>query len=139
MTAGEATHDSAGTSLARRPEVLDGPFTTRQLLRLDEALRVADRSTRLTFSVYVGDLDEPEREHAEKLLAQLADPTHSVVIAVSPNQRLLEIVTGPQARIRLPDRACKLAALSMSAAFGGGDLAGGIVGGLAQLADYARR
>ena len=43
------------------PEVLEGPFTTRQLLRLDEALRLADRSTGLTFSVYVG---EPGRAGA---------------------------------------------------------------------------
>jgi hypothetical protein len=139
VTAGETTHDSAGTSLVRRPEVLDGPFTTRQLLRMDEALRVADRSTGLTFSIYVGDLDEPVRDHAEKLLMQLADPTRSVLIAVSPNQRVLEIVTGPKARVRLPDRDCKLAALSMAASFGGGDLAGGIVSGLAQLADHAGR
>src|SRR5438309_1828989 len=44
-----------------RPDVLDGPFTTPQLLRLDEALRLADRSTGLTFSIYVGTLDEPAR------------------------------------------------------------------------------
>jgi hypothetical protein len=124
-------------ALALRSEVLDGPFTTRQLLRLDEALRVADRSTGLTFSVYVGDLDEPVRGHAEKLHGQLADPARSLLIAASPNQRLLEIITGEEARKRLPDRDCKLAALSMAAAFGGGDLAGGIISGLAQLADHA--
>jgi Domain of unknown function (DUF5130) len=123
--------------LTRRPEVLDGPFTTRQLLRLDEAMRTADRSTGLTFSVYVGDLDDPERGHAEKLHGQLADPARSVLVALSPNQRVLEIVTGAEARRRLPDRACKLAALSMTAAFAGGDLAGGVIAGLAQLADQA--
>lgn len=130
MTAGEVTG-------ARRPEVLDGPFNTRQLLRLDEALRTADSSTGLTFSVYVGELDEPVRGHAEKLHGQLFDPARSVLIAVSPNQRMLEIVTGAEARKRLPDRDCKLAALSMAAAFGVGDLAGGVVSGLAQLADHA--
>ncbi len=117
--------------------MLDGPFTTRQLLRLDEALRVADGSTGLTFSIYVGDLEEPVRGFVEKLHGQLADPARSVLVAVSPNQRALEIVTGSEARRRLPDRACKLAALSMAAAFGGGDLAGGIVAGLAQLAEQA--
>jgi hypothetical protein len=127
---------TAGESHAGN-NVLDGPFTTRQLLRLDEALRVADTSTGLVFSVYVGDLDEPVRGHAEKLHGQLADPARSVLIAVSPNQRVLEIVTGADTRRRLPDRSCKLAALSMAAAFGGGDLAGGIVAGLAQLAEQA--
>ncbi|MEV0133615.1 DUF5130 family protein [Dactylosporangium sp. NPDC050688] len=125
--------------LKGQPEVLNGPFTTRQLLRLDEALRLADSSTGLTFSIYVGDLDEPVRGHAERLHGQLADPPHSVLIAVSPNQRVLEIVTGGEARRRLPDRAAKLAALSMAAAFGGGDLAGGLVAGLSQLADHAGR
>jgi len=143
VTAGELDRPATGQvshgSVTGHPEVLDGPFTTRQLLRLDEALRLADRSTSLTFSVYVGELDEPVRAHAEKLHAQLADPDRSVLLAVSPNQRLMEIVTGAEARKRLPDRDAKLAALSMAAAFGGGDLAGGILTGIAQLANHAGR
>jgi hypothetical protein len=135
VTAGE----QQGTQPAGRPEVLDGPFTTRQLLRLDEAMRLAEGSTGLTFSVYVGNLDDPPRGHAEKLHVQLADPSHSVLVAVSPNQRLLEIITGSVARRRLPDRAAKLAALSMAASFSGGDLAGGLISGLAQLANQAGR
>jgi len=134
LEAGDASRAGGGPDR----QALEGPFTTRQLLRLDEALRVADDSTGLTFSVYVGDLEEPVREHAEKLLAQLPDPARSVLIAISPNQRALEIVTGPAARRRLPDRDCKLAALSMTAAFSGGDLTGGIISGLSQLASHAR-
>jgi hypothetical protein len=134
VTVGEEAH-----GVAARPEVLDGPFTTRQLLRLDEALRVADRTTGLTFSVYVGDLEEPTRAHAEKLHSQLRDPDKSVMVAVSPNQRLLEIVTGADARKRILDREAKLAALSMVAAFGGGDLAGGVISGLDQRATHAGR
>lgn len=136
MTGGDKPAESG---MAVRSGVLDGPFNTRQLLRLDEALRVADRSTGLTFSVYIGDLDEPVRGHAEKLHAQLADPDRSVLVAVSPNQRALEIVTGAVARKRILDREAKLAALSMVAAFGGGDLAGGVISGLDQLATHAGR
>lgn len=132
MTAGEKHVGSTAVQ-----EVIDGPFTTRQLLRLDEALAVSDRSTGLTFSVYVGKLDDPARASAETLHAQLADPSNSVLIAVSPAQRQLEIVTGETARKRISDRDSKLAALSMAASFGGGDLAGGLVSGLAQLADHA--
>jgi uncharacterized membrane protein YgcG len=121
------------------PEVLDGPFSTRQLLRIDEALRLADQGTGLVFSVFVGGLDEPIREHAERLHRQLAEPDRSVLIAVSPNQRQLEIVTGRHARKRIPDTYARLAALSMVAAFGGGDLAGGIINGLDQLASHAGR
>lgn len=119
------------------PEVLNGPLTTRGLLRVDEALRIADGATHLVFSIYVGELAEPVREDAEAMHAKLADPDKSVLIAVSPNQRRLEIVTGSVARRRILDRDAKLAALSMAAAFSGGDLAGGIVAGLAQLAEHA--
>ena len=60
-----------------------------------------------------------------------------VLVAVSPSQRVLQIVTGEQAARRLPNRACALAALGMRAAFTGGDLTGGIVTGLRMLADAA--
>jgi hypothetical protein len=132
-------HGAGGQPTTWHPEVLDGPLNTRGLLRVDEALRLADATTGLTFSVYLGELEEPMRQYAEKLHGQLADPDSSVLIAVSPNQRALEIVTGALARRRLPDRDAKLAALSMAAAFGGGDLAGGIVSGLAQMTDHAGR
>lgn len=114
-----------------------GPFSSRQLFRIDEALGAADRETGLTFSVYVGALDEPLRGSAEALLDALPDPAVSILLAVSPNQRALEIVTGEQAAKRVPDRACELAGMSMRAAFQGGDLAGGIVVGLRMLADRA--
>ncbi|GAA2530605.1 DUF5130 family protein [Pilimelia columellifera] len=133
MTAGNATQE------APLADGVHGPFNTRQLLRLDQALRIADSSTGLTFSVYVGELAEPSRESAESLHRQLAAPAESVLIAVSPQQRLLEIVTGGQARKRISDRDAKLAALSMVAAFGGGDLTGGIVIGLDQMASHAGR
>jgi hypothetical protein len=120
-------------------EALDGPFGTRQLLRLDEALRMADRSTGLTFSLYLGDLDEPVRGHAEKLHGELVDQARVVLIAVSPNQRVVEVVTGVQARTRIPDRVAKLAVLSMTAAFGVGDLAGGLISGLSILVNQAGR
>ena len=125
------------TTTATGREALDGPFNTRQLLRLDEGLRVADQQTGLTFSVYIGDLAEPVRESAEQLHKRISHPETAVLVAVSPNQRVLEIITGPEARRRIPDRDAKLAALSMVAAFGGGDLAGGIISGLDQLATRA--
>ena len=121
------------------PEVIDGPLSTRALLRVDEALRLADAATGLTFSVYIGDLGDTPRDTAEHLLGQLSEPDTGVLIAVSPNERQLEIVTGSIARRRVLDRDAKLAALSMAASFAGGDLAGGVLSGLDQLASHAGR
>ncbi|HEY0003058.1 MAG TPA: DUF5130 family protein [Actinoplanes sp.] len=120
-------------------QVADGPFTTRQLLRLDEALRIADQQTGLTFSVFIGELEVPTREYAEKLQKQIEGADRTVLIAISPNQRRLEIVTGNEARKRISDRDAKLAGLSMAAAFAGGDLAGGVLAGIDQLASHAGR
>ena len=116
-------------------EDASAPFTSRQLTRLDEALTLSSRESGLTFSVYVGELKAPTRGHAEALFEQLDD--NSVLLAVSPGQRVLHIVTGPGSAKRLPNRACALAALAMRAGFANGDLTGGIVSGLRTLADYA--
>ena len=62
----------------------------------------------------------------------------TLLIAVSPGQRVLEIVTGDDSAIRIPDRSCAIAAASMTASFGSGDLTGGIVNGLRILSDQAR-
>lgn len=132
MALGEATF-TAGIDTA---VVADSPFSPKQLARLDEALTLGSRETGLQFSVYVGDLGDQPRRRAEDLHAGLASRgLDSVLVAVSPAQRRLEIVTGHQAAKRLPDRACALAALSMTASFNGGDLVGGMVNGLRMLAD----
>jgi hypothetical protein len=102
---------------------------------LDEALTLSSRETGLTFSVYVGEFQPPARAHAEALFERLDDG--AVLIAVSPGQRILHIVTGPTSAKRLPNRACALAALAMRASFTNGDLVGGIVTGLRMLADAA--
>jgi uncharacterized membrane protein YgcG len=62
-----------------------------------------------------------------------------VLLVVAPGQRRVEIVTGPRVRRRVPDRVCSLAVLSMTTAFSGGDLAGGIVDALRQIGAAAGR
>jgi hypothetical protein len=112
-------------------------FTARQLSRLDEALTLSSRESGLMFSLYVGELKAPSRAHAEALFEKLTDD--AVLLAVSPGQRTVHVVTGPESSKRLPNRACALAALAMRAAFSNGDLTGGLVTGLRMLSDSAGR
>ena len=130
-----AVVDRSAVVTTREP----GPFTPRQLSRIDEALTLSSRETGLAFSVWVGALDEPTRQHAERLHAGLPDPARGVLVAVSPQQRVLHIVTGEDSARRLPDRSCSLAALSMRASLTVGDLVGAIVNGLRMLSDQAGR
>ncbi|MBN1092032.1 DUF5130 family protein [Blastococcus sp. TML/M2B] len=136
------SHDTATSSTmsSRTDEPLDQIFSFRELARLDEALTLSSRETGLRFTLYVGDLGTPTRARAEEMHASSGGATaEAVLIAVSPGQRVVEVVTGSAAARRLPDRACALAVLSMTTAFAGGDLVGGIVNGLRQLADQAGR
>lgn len=136
---GQATMASGRISIARavRPTPPIVPFTPAQLSRLDEALTLSTRTTGLDFSVYLGDLGSDTRKTAEELHASTSVPTRAVLIAVSPGQRVVEIVTGDEAYRRLPDRACKLAVMSMVASFKEGDLIEGLVGCLRMLTDQA--
>lgn len=114
------------------------PFTAVQLSRLDEALTLASRSTGLQFSIFLGALGQDTRVEAERLHASIgANATHAVLIALCPGLRKVELVTGQEASLRLPDRGCKLAVMSMVASFKEGDLIGGLVSGLRMLCDQA--
>lgn len=117
------------------------PFSPVQLARLDEAIALSSRSTGLDFSIYLGELGADTRAEAERLHASIGLPAASeaVLIAVSPGQRVVEVVTGDEAHRRLPDRACKLAVMGMVASFKEGDLIGGLVSALRMLTDQAGR
>lgn len=120
------------------PAEPDHPFTPAQLDRLDEALTLASRDTGLLFTIYLGKLGEDSRAEAEQLLRQLGkDAPRAVLIAVSPGERVLELVTGEVASARLPARACKLAVMNMVASFKEGDLVGGLINGLRMLDEQA--
>lgn len=113
-------------------------FSDRQKDEIVRAIRLAESEGDLPVSVYVGELEGDAREHAERLHSQLTDPAHTVLVAVDPGSRRLEIVTGGGLQHRLDDRACALAAATMISAFSGGDLAGGIADGVRMLGDHAR-
>jgi hypothetical protein len=121
----------------REPDLSALPFTPVQLTRLDEALTLASRDSGLRFSVYLGDLGAKPTETAQRLHAEVEGSDEAVLVAVSPEQRVVEVVTGPEARVRLPDRGAKLAVMSMVASFKEGDLLGGLLTGLRMLGDQA--
>lgn len=140
LAPGEAVVGTGRISAARqvRPVLRTLPFSRSQLAKLDDVLVGASRSASLHFGIYLGDLGSDTRTRAEQLhdsMGEWAD--HAVLVAVSPGQRVVEVVTGCKAANRLPDRGCKLAVESMVSSFKDGDLAGGLSSGLRMLADHA--
>jgi hypothetical protein len=131
-------HDPAPPPRTEDDLAHDHIFSYQELARIDEALTMSSRETGLRFTLYVGDLGRQTRVRAEELHSLSGDNTsESVLIAVSPGQKVVEVVTGAAAARRMPDRACALAVLSMTTTFANGNLVGGIVGGLRQLSDQA--
>lgn len=115
-----------------------GGLTPDQLNLLDEVIQAAELTTGLRFSVYLGDLGADTRASADALLTGLGpESAMAVLLAVSPGQRVVEIVTGAEAARRISDRSARLAALSTIAAASEGDLLGSLVNGVRTLADQA--
>lgn len=114
-------------------------FTASQRHQIDKAIRDAEQMTRYEFSVYVGGSEGETGPFAQRLHAALAAPDRSVLVLVDPAARIVEVVTGSVARRALDDAEVKLATLAMQSAFAAGDLVGGIVAGVHQLAEHARR
>lgn len=116
----------------------------REQERIATAIDRARAENGLDISVLVGDLELEDlgqfRAGAERLHASLGERASSaVLIVVAPGQRRVEVVTGPGIRRRVPDRVAALAVLSMTTAFTGGDLSGGVVDAIRQIADAAGR
>lgn len=133
LALGEVVVGTGRVSAARqvRPVLPTLPFSKSQLVTLDDALARASRSAGLRFCVYLGDLGTDTRARAEELHDSMgARADDAVLVAVSPGQRVVEVVTGCRAHHRLPDRACKLAVENMISSFKEGDLTGGLTSGL---------
>lgn len=140
LEAGQAMMSTGRLSIARKvePERPKLPFSPSQLARIDEALTLSSRTTGLEFAIYLGDLGDDSRERAEQVHANLgARAGVGVLVAVSPGQRKIEIVTGDEAHRRVPDRTCNLAVMSMVASFKEGDLVEGLLSALRMLSDAA--
>lgn len=114
-------------------------FSERQREEIVRAIQLGRKASGVNFSVYVGAADGTPRSYAKRRHTELGgDAPDSVLVFVDPAARSLEIVTGSRARRWVDDRACALAAMTMTSAFAAGNLAGGIAQGLQVLAEHAR-
>jgi hypothetical protein len=115
-------------------------FNPRQRESIARAITLAEGSSDLRYSAYVGDLGDSSREQAQRLHAALGPDVaaRGVLLAVDPRNRLVEIVTGPEAARWLDQRACALASLAVTTQCALGDVAGGVINGLRTMAEHAR-
>ena len=103
------------------------PFPTMDLVRLDDALTYATRASGARFAVYLGDLGSDTTAGAREVLAKVPTPDNAVLLAVSPDQRAIEVVYGDQLRGRGADSAAPLGVSTAAAAFKQGNLIDGLI------------
>ncbi|KAA0120167.1 DUF5130 domain-containing protein [Mycolicibacterium sp. P9-22] len=103
------------------------PFSTKDLVALDNALKYGSRYAKARFAVFIGDLGADTAATAREILAKVPTPDNAVLFAVSPNQKVIEVVYGADVKGRGIETA---APLGISAALGslrGGNLIDALV------------
>lgn len=110
------------------------PFPIMDLVRIDDALTYGTRKSGARFAVYVGDLGADTTARAREILAEVPTPNNAVLLAVSPDQRAIEVVYGEQVRGRGAESAAPLGVSTAAAAFKQGNLVDGLVSAIEAMA-----
>lgn len=103
------------------------PFPTKDLVALDNALTDGSRATKARFATYIGDLGADSAARAREILAKVPTPNDAVLIAVSPDQRAIEVVYGAGLDGRIAPVAAPQAVAAAAAAFKDGALIDGLI------------
>lgn len=109
------------------------PFPTKDLVILDNALKYGSRAAKARFAVYVGDLGEDTAAAARELLSRVPTPDNAVLLAVSPNQKAIEVVYGSAVKGRGIEESAPLGVSAAAASFKEGNLIDGLISGVRVL------
>lgn len=109
------------------------PFSTKDLVVLDDALKYGARAAKARFAVYIGDLGADTAATARQILAKVPTSDNAVLLAVSPNQRAIEVVYGSAVKGRGIEEAAPLGVSAAAASFKEGNLMDGLISGVRVL------
>ncbi|MGB3303942.1 DUF5130 domain-containing protein [Gordonia sp. (in: high G+C Gram-positive bacteria)] len=115
------------------------PFSSHELIMLDEALSQASEVANVRFSVYIGELGDNAVAGAREILAQAPEPAHGALIAVSPNSKDVAVVSGSDVAGRVNDRVAELGVSAALSSFKQNDLIDGLVSALRVMATAVER
>jgi hypothetical protein len=103
------------------------PFPVKDLVILDDALKYGSRAAKARFAVYLGDLGADTAATARDVLAEIPTPNNAVLLAVSPNQRAIEVVYGADVQGRGIEESAPLGVSAAAASFKEGNLMDGLI------------
>jgi hypothetical protein len=103
------------------------PFPVKDLVFLDDALKYGSRAAKARFAVYIGGLGDDTAATAREILAKVPTPDNAVLLAVSPNQRAIEVVYGSELKGRGIEETAPLGVSAAAASFREGNLLDGLI------------
>jgi hypothetical protein len=103
------------------------PFPVTELVHLDDALKFGSRAAKARFAVFIGDLGADTAASARQILAKVPTPDNAVLLAVSPNQRAIEVVYGNDVSGRGIEESAPKAVAAAAELFSDGNLVPGLV------------
>jgi hypothetical protein len=109
------------------------PFPISDLVAIDGALKYGSRTSGARFAIYLGDLGSDTAARAREILAKVPTPDNAVLLAVSPDQHVIEVVYGSAVRGRGAESAAPLGVAAASSAFEQGHLVDGLVSAIRVL------
>ncbi|WP_378738496.1 DUF5130 domain-containing protein [Nocardia brasiliensis] len=112
----------------------EAPFSDEERLAMDNVLTEATRATKVRFNVYIGDLGTDPAAGADAIFPGTPDATRSVLIAVSPNDKAIEVRSGREVADRANDRVCQLGVTAALSSFRQGQLIDGLVSAVRVMA-----
>ncbi len=129
LPVGWSVTSSGRMSIATDPANLPHqyPFGALDLVTLDNALTQASRQARARFAVYIGDLGAETSTRAQQILADVPTRSNAVLLAVSPDQRAIEVAYGAELRGRGIESAAPLGVSAAASAFREGNLIDGLI------------
>jgi hypothetical protein len=110
------------------------PFPVPDLVRLDDALKYGSRKAKARFAVYIGDLGADTAATAREILAKVPTPNNAVLLAVSPNQKAIEVAYGAELQGRGIEESAPLGVKAAAASFNYGNLMTGLIAGIDVMA-----
>ncbi|WP_280268761.1 DUF5130 domain-containing protein [Nocardia wallacei] len=112
----------------------EAPFSDTERLIMDNTLTEATRATKVRFNVFIGDLRPEPASGADAIFPSTPEAERSVLIAVSPNDRAVEVRSGREVADRVNDRICQLGVTAALSSMRQGDLIDGLVSAVRVMA-----
>ncbi|MBF6547849.1 DUF5130 domain-containing protein [Nocardia brasiliensis] len=112
----------------------EAPFSDDERLAIDNVLTEATRATKVRFNIFIGDLGADPAAGADAIFPSTPEAPASVLIAVSPNDKAIEVRSGREVADRANDRVCQLGVTAALSSFRQGQLIDGLVSAVRVMA-----